>query len=170
MGRVLERGAYHDLLRGDMKELGFKYQVRMEYVFELDHNYGTFEVHHQRYDLPRREEPFFIVRGNILIVRPGYHWNGCSGPTRDTAGNMAPGLAHDCLYQAGRLRYLDLSYRKLADEDFRELLASEGWGQSKWMVGRLWGRFRKRGYYRSVRVFGKGSMAPKVPEGWNGGI
>ena len=104
MARFLTRGAYDVLVRGERRRQGYKYVVRAPWTIELGHDYGHFACHHQRYDLPPRPEPFFELKGNILIVHPGYHWDGCSGPTWDTAGNMGPGLAHDCLYQAMRLR------------------------------------------------------------------
>lgn len=192
MAKVLTRGAYDVLTRGEKKDLGYKYVTRLTWVIELDHNYGTWACHHQRYDLPPRAEPYFEMKGNILTVHPGYGWDGCSGPTLDTAGNMAPGLAHDCLYQAMRLRFLpdlwnmdwpwDGKYRnrmtwdecrKKIDDDFRALLEAEGWGTHRtrktrvgWFFQRNWGRFRKTYYHGAVRVAGKGSAKPKVPEGW----
>ena len=175
MARILTRGAYDVLTRGKKKEQGYKYVTRVPWAIELDHNYGTFAVHHQRWDLPRREEPFFELRGNLLIVHAGYGWDGCSGPTWDTAGNMAPGLAHDCLYQTMRLRYVPFPDRRQdADDDFRELLASEGWGTHRtrktrvgWFFQRNWGRFRKTYYHKAVRWRGAGSAEPVVPEEWD---
>lgn len=183
MGKVLKRGAWKELHEEDRwwqvwkvvtARRAFKYEVTDAWEILLDHDYGNFDVHHQRYDMPRRDDPFFSVRGSHLTVHPGYRWDGCSGPTVDTEGNMAPGLAHDCLYQSSRLRYIPYDRRKDADEDFRELLESEGWGahsNRKTRVGRFfgrtWGRTRKGYYYGAVRVAGRGSAKPKVPEGWS---
>ena len=39
----------------------------------------------------------------ILIIRKGYAWDGCSGPTWDDETNMRAGLIHDSLY--GKVDY-----------------------------------------------------------------
>lgn len=181
MARFLSRGAYDVLVRGERRRQGYKYVVRAPWTIELGHDYGHFACHHQRYDMPPRPEPFFELKGNILIVHPGYHWDGCSGPTWDTAGNMGPGLVHDCLYQAIRLRFIPelapedrtwAEWRKYADDDFRDLLESQGWGTSdhKTRIGRFFerigGGIRKAYYHKAVRWFGKSSARPRVPEGW----
>ena len=117
----------------------------------------------------------------ILVVHPGYNWDGCSGPTWDTAGNMGPGLVHDCLYQAMRMRFVRerapgsrtwAVWRVSADDDFRDLLESQGWGTSnhKTRIGRflvrIGGGFRKTYYHKAVRWFGKSSAKTRVPVGW----
>ena len=158
MAYVEKRGAYDVLLRGERKEMGYKYTVRDQWVFNLDNDYTDFSVHHQRYDLPRRYKPFFSFQGKLLIVNAPYCWDGASGPTIDSASVMASSLFHDCAYQAMRLRYLPQAFREIADEDFRSLLESEGMG---WL--------RRGYYYRGVRIGGRRSAKPKVPENWDDG-
>lgn len=166
MAQVETRGSYDVLVRGERKRQGYKYVVRTPWTFALSHNHGVFTVHHQRYDLPGRAEPFLEFRGHALIVHPGYHWDGASGPTIDSASVMAASLYHDAAYQAMRLRYIPAphpgplspgDWRKMIDEEFRACLESEGMG---------W--FRKRYYYRGVRLGGRRSARPKVPKGWTG--
>lgn len=51
-----------------------------------------------------------------LLVKSGYAWDGPSGPTYDRRTNMRGSLGHDALYQLIRMKLLDESWRKRADE------------------------------------------------------
>lgn len=54
--------------------------------------------------------------GGRLYVRPGYAWDGCSGPTLDDETNMRGGFLHDVLYGFIRLGKLTPAKRPQIDE------------------------------------------------------
>lgn len=62
----------------------------------------------------------------ILIVKPKYAWDGCSGPTRDDNTNMQGGLVHDVLCQFMREGLLPKSYRKAVNEELKRICIEDG--------------------------------------------
>jgi len=85
-------------------------------------------------------EPVFtkfidLTATGLLIIRAGYAWDGCSGPTFDTENSMLGGLVHDALYQLLRLKLLPQSFRPHIDLLFKEVLIKEG--MFKWRA-HLW--------------------------------
>ena len=85
-----------------------------------------------------------LKRDGTLIVKKGYRWDGCSGPTWDTDNTMYGGLIHDVLYQAMREGFLHGIHRKTVDLLFYSLLREDG---MSW--------FRANYYYYGVRTMGK---------------
>ena len=85
-----------------------------------------------------------LKRDGTLIVKKGYRWDGCSGPTWDTDNTMHGGLIHDVLYQAMREGLLHGTNRKTVDLLFYKLLRDDG---MNW--------FRANYYYYGVRIMGK---------------
>lgn len=86
-----------------------------------------------------------------LLIRPGYCWDGASGPVPDTKSNMRAALIHDALYQLMRCRELDSAvYKKPADKIFMVICIDDG-------VPRL----IAKGYYRGLKWFGKSATMPK---------
>ena len=94
--------------------------------------------------------PFIRLFGyDSLLISKGYKWDGCSGPTIDTAGTMEASLVHDALYQLTRLEVCPLSKRKYIDKLFLDLLKKNG-------VTFL----RRWCFYLAVRWFGKKAAQP----------
>ena len=92
-----------------------------------------------------------IDDSGILLIKKGYAWDGCSGPTIDTKTTMKAGLIHDALYQLIREGILPMSYRERADEILREVMIAEGAS-----------KFRAWYYYKAVRKFGRKSALPDM--------
>lgn len=78
-----------------------------------------------------------------LIIRPGYNWDGPSGPAIDTSDTMEASLAHDALYDLIHRGLLARSFRKKADLLLRKLAIENG--MPKW---------RANYFYVAVRLFG----------------
>ena len=68
-----------------------------------------------------------------LTIMPKYAWDGPSGPALDFANRMEASCVHDALYEAIRRRKLHPSYRKKADEIYRDILGANGMGWWRWV-------------------------------------
>lgn len=63
----------------------------------------------------------------VLLIMPGYRWDGCSGPTWDRPSNMRGGLVHDTLFQMMRENILDRdTFFNPVNEHFRKSLIEDG--------------------------------------------
>lgn len=80
----------------------------------------------------------------LLILEPLYVSDGPSGPTLDTKSSIRGAFVHDALYRLMRRGLLDLSYRKDADEEIRDLCIEDK--MYKWRAN-LW--------YRMLRIAGE---------------
>lgn len=115
-------------------ELTQTYEIRLaEFKWNLIHtkyfsNYGT---------------------GDYLTIRPGYKWDGPSGPTIDTDTFMRGSLVHDVLYQAIREGFLTLGHRKAADLILYRICREDGMS-----------RIRANYVYYGVRAGGRSSAKP----------
>lgn len=100
---------------------------------------------------------FFSLDGmGKLTVYPRYKWDGVSGPTWDSKNTMVPGLGHDALYQAIRLKLLPLMYKAKIDLLFKAQLLDNNMH-----------KFRAGYYYKSVYWVGHYSCIPgdvHIPE------
>ncbi len=73
----------------------------------------------------------------LLIIKPGYAWDGPSGPTIDTKNFMRGSLVHDTMYQLLRMSLLDPACREDADDDLRRLCLEDGMSAIRaWYVWR----------------------------------
>jgi hypothetical protein len=71
----------------------------------------------------------------ILTIRPGYAWDGPSGPTIDTRNFMRGSLVHDALYQLMREQKIDQDQRLRADEILRDICLEAGMSRIRaWWV------------------------------------
>ena len=120
---------------------GYKYQATRPFHIKLDIiPYKAFDLDFLRMDM----------EGNLLI-RPGYAWNGASGPTFDTLNSMRGSLVHDVLYQLVRIGLLDAKYKEYADRVLHDLCTEDG--MFKWRAD----------YWRwAVLKFGAGSTRPSA--------
>jgi hypothetical protein len=93
-----------------------------------------------------------------LILTERFKWDGPSGPTIDSKEGMIASAAHDMLYKMlrdeefGKISEKDQSImRKWADKQFLHQLKLSGMG---------W--FRRRMWYRGVRIGGESSASPET--------
>lgn len=84
-----------------------------------------------------------------LVINAGYLWDGVSGPTWDTPTTMIAGLVHDALYQAIRLKLVDVECKEIIDVFFRTIMIENG----VWQI-RAWY------FYLAVDKLGKNSCIP----------
>jgi hypothetical protein len=110
---------------------GFKYQLAQNYCISI-------QVVKCKY-LGQFLE---LTENGLLIIKKGYAWDGCSGPTLDDKTNMEASLVHDALYQLMRLEIIPHKYRLYADNLFRSLCKKHGMR-----------KFRLWYYYKGVRWF-----------------
>jgi hypothetical protein len=84
-----------------------------------------------------------------LRIRPGYAWDGPSGPTMDTKTAMRGSLVHDVLFQLLRLGHLPPSAFEPANRILQRICLEDG----MWSVrANLW--------YHAVRIFAKPATDP----------
>lgn len=108
-------------------------------------------------ELPMAVMPAYVrLNGGSMTIRPGYAWDGPSGPAFDTKTFMRGSLVHDVYYQMMREGYISpKKWRKYADEELRRVCIEDGMS-----------KFRAWYAYRFVRVFGKFTCKPrKNPRG-----
>ena len=82
-----------------------------------------------------------------LTVKPGYAWDGPSGPTFDTKTFMRGSLFHDALYQLMREGHIGSHEdRKRSDQVLRDVCRDDGMSKARaWWV------------YKAVRIGAKNS-------------
>ena len=131
---------------------GFKYRLSRPFTFMV----GI-------YGFEGGNEWLQITSDGWLEVRPGYAWDGASGPTKDTSSVMRAALVHDCLYQLIRLGVLPESSRPTADYLLRDIMDEDS-PKGSGPIGKLkesWNDVRGWFWWRSVRQFGGASILPK---------
>jgi hypothetical protein len=86
-----------------------------------------------------------------LILKTGFFWDGCSGPTIDTLSSRRAGAIHDGLYRLAQKKLIggELNRRK-TDRIFYEYLIEDG----------MW-KFRAKVWWRSVRRWAKKSYTKR---------
>jgi len=90
-----------------------------------------------------------LSQGGILTIKPGYAWDGASGPTWDDKSNMRASLVHDALYQLMRLELLPQDCKEAADREMQKICIEDG----MWQI-RAWY------YYQGVRHFARKFCSP----------
>lgn len=123
----------------------YKWTLKEDYVLDLNTKFNG------KYHFLDFKSKFVIVKDNILTIKSGYSWDGCSpkfkifnvvlgvwdGPVDKTTGKQMayyPTVVHDALYQ------FNLGKRKNADNIFNALF-------KKFILHEV--------YYLAVRLFGK---------------
>lgn len=85
----------------------------------------------------------FDAAGRVT-VKPGYVWDGASGPTIDTSDTVCAALGHDVMYELMGCGLLPVYvYKSVADRWFYERLLNDGMIQ-----------YRAFAWYKAVQVFG----------------
>lgn len=104
---------------------GYKYQLTDVISFQTSF----------RPDKPLVSDYLRLGKTGILTILPGYAWDGCSGPVRDTEKNQHAGLLHDALYNLMRLGLLDHKLWAMADVEFAKQLKLYGvWRVQIWVM------------------------------------
>lgn len=85
-----------------------------------------------------------------MVIKKGYCWDGCSGPTIDTRSNMRAGLIHDVFFQMIREGFLEPDCKDYADKLFRDICIEDGMS-----------KLRAWYYYKAVKWFGGKYCKPK---------
>lgn len=99
---------------------GYKYQLRAGYAVRIPELADP-----ER--LPIVTDWIDLDPDGTLRIRPGYAWDGASGPTYDSKSSMRPSLVHDALYQLMRMELLDREqWRDEADAIFRRMCKEDG--------------------------------------------
>lgn len=115
---------------------GYKYQLARNHTEHLG-DYESELVGHMA------SQGKFIVLGanGHLLLRAGYAWDGCSGPTRDDRTNTRAGLVHDALCQLFRWQKLPRRLLPAANRVFPAMLKEDGMGA-----------FRRWYYYQGITI------------------
>jgi hypothetical protein len=113
---------------------GYKYQLRKDHVQVLPDCFKHLEF----------DNGFLAARNGLMLIRAGYAWNGCSGPTFDTPTNMRGGLRHDAYYQMCVEGLIDRSFKDEMDDELRNICLEDGMN-----------KFRAKYFHIGVDWFGK---------------
>jgi hypothetical protein len=110
-----------------------KYKKRRKYKYTLAEEYSY------KADIKVKEPcdlgVLAISPNGLLTIRPGYAWDGPSGPAIDTKNFMRGSLVHDALYQLMREQKIDQGQRLRADEILRDICLEAGMSKIRaWWV------------------------------------
>jgi hypothetical protein len=92
------------------------------------------------------DSEFAHIQNGFVKVKPGFRWDGNSGPAVDTTSVFVAGMVHDMLYRAIEERIFQndkYSRRKAADAAYLELIKRYG---GNW--------FRRSYHWLGVRIGG----------------
>jgi len=120
----------------------FKVLKNGKYKYEIT-EFVTHKLHFT-IDKPLFSHKYFTVDGFMLFIKPGYQWDGASGPAVNTSNFIISSLVHDVLYQAIREGIIDKKYKKDADKELYLLCREYGMNL-----------FRAQYVYIAVKLFGK---------------
>ncbi len=121
---------------------GYKYQLRAAYAVAMPELADPARA-------PIATDWLELDPDGTMRIRPGYAWDGASGPTLDTRDSMRASLVHDALYQLMRLALLPMSCRSAADFIFRRICEEDGMWSPR---AQLW--------YMAVRIFASPAADP----------
>ena len=155
----------------------FSYRKVYKYVLEGDY---SVELPASLWAKKQIGNEFVFVSRNMLVLRRGYAWDGCSGPTIDTETTMRAGGIHDPLYQLLREGFLLPSRRVHVDRFFREILKEDqglyltrwaargGQWRRRWLIAvsicRGFSLARRWTYFGAVRLFAGHAARLKTKE------
>jgi len=114
---------------------GYKYQLSFGFSIQTGIKCGE-----------HIETKYLVLNKNgILVIRPGYAWDGPSGPTYDSKAYMVASLVHDALYQLMRMGLLSVIWRSQADDMFYYMCLDDGmWRPRAYLAWKAVRRFRLR--------------------------
>lgn len=122
----------------------YKYQLMSQLTVDIGYDLGTAKT------------KFISLHPNKITIKPGYCWDGASGPAFDTKNFMKGSLVHDALCQLMRMGAISYSNWKLATEVLYDICRQEGMS-----------KLRAQGVKFAVNNFGrlwmkKGKGVPKT--------
>lgn len=126
-----------------MNSLKLKYQKIRGYKYRLVEPFSWRVDIHVESNLSVPGGWVVLRVGGWMHFRPGYAWDGASGPAVDTRTWMVASLVHDGLYQIIRANGLEPKARRAADNHMRQILIGSGMNP-----------FRAWYSYAAVRLFG----------------
>jgi hypothetical protein len=136
---------------------GYKYQLAQDFM-------GQTKIFPPE---PIDHEFIYLTTNGVLILKKGYAWDGCSGPTIDDNTNMIAGAKHDACYQLMRAGLLDLKWKDPSDDQFEEdIHRDSGRVKRPWYL-RWWktvDNFRAEYFEKGVEYFGMSSAKPQKEE------
>lgn len=91
-----------------------------------------------------------MSKKGLITIRPGYAWDGPSGPTFDTKSFMRGSLFHDAAYQLMRESLVSIDLLPSFDRMLVAICKDDG----MWALRRRW-------VYRGVRIGGGPSAEPR---------
>lgn len=104
-----------------------RYKYRLDAPFS--HYLQNFKAGYGVVSLP--DMWVMLSPAGVLQFRPGYMWDGPSGPALDTVDMLRASLVHDGLYQLMAARTLPkCEWKKLADREFYGVMRQDnvpGW-------------------------------------------
>lgn len=99
-----------------------KYRLECEFQYQLDIDLRPWHAQ----DIETRFMALSL--DGLLTLRPGFLWDGPTGPMPDRAEMMRGSLVHDALYDLMRLKKLDRdpAIRAVADRAMHDLFVADG--------------------------------------------
>lgn len=75
------------------------------------------------------------IDDGLLTIKPGYAWDGPSGPAFDTGNFLRGSLVHDALYQLMREGVIPQAQREKADQILYDICRADGMSKlrAKWV-------------------------------------
>lgn len=112
----------------------------ISYTITNDYKYMLADCYEHRFKwgLP---VPFFLnsyieyTKANVLVFKPGFVWDGPSGPAIDTVNGMRASLVHDALYAMAKTYNLSSQFRRLADKELYRIAREDG---MSWFRAAYW--------------------------------
>lgn len=108
--------------------MGIRYRCIDNFKFQLKDTYSIQTEIRLTNDISTPDMPVFIqlTGDGMLTINAGYAWDGASGPSINNKTIIRGSLVHDALYQLMRAGVLLRSYKRYADELFRDICIEDG--------------------------------------------
>ena len=75
-----------------------------------------------------------LSKTGMLVIMPGYQWDGASGPTWDTLSCRRGAMVHDALYQLMEYGGLSHVWKDYSDKQLRDICLEDGmWPIRAWI-------------------------------------
>lgn len=105
---------------------GIAYRELHHWKYQLWETYSIMTPIRPDGDLPISTDWVHLGLDGHLLIKAGYAWDGCSGPTWDDLTNMRGGLVHDALYGLLRLGLLSKRKRLPVDDFMVQICLQDG--------------------------------------------
>ena len=120
---------------------GYKYRLARNFIIHVN-------IYPEK-DITSSTGLITLTREGWLTLRLNYSWDGASGLTFDTTSSMRGALTHDGLYELMREGLLDVTWRRQADKELRQICKEDGmWG---WRADRWYDFVRALGLNAAIK-------------------